>query len=184
MSPSHSLLLATSSLTAALLTTGLAAEVRVPDSKVSYEVSQDAKKQNNSVIYLDERYTDTSKSYLSLRCIGGGYLASLSSKYALFDKGQRNDLDKLYRVMYQVGSAGPLAVKTLRSYEVAGKLDLSAFTFLDPAANAAIAAGLTAGKTLRLQLKPLKTGVLTEPLNYTFEAQGFGAAATAVNQCH
>ena len=170
-------------LAALMLPFALAAEVRVPGSSVFYDVAKDAQGHNSSVVFLDELYTDTSKSYLSLRCIGGGYLASLSTKFALFSAGQRSNLDKLYTVTYQVGAAKPVEVKTLRSFEVGGQLNRSALTFLDPSANAAIASGLSAGETLRLRIVPRAGAVLSAPLGYTFPAVGFAAAAKAVNGC-
>ncbi|WP_161882615.1 hypothetical protein [Deinococcus alpinitundrae] len=170
-------------LTVLMLTPALAAEVRVPGSNVFYAVSKDAQGHNSSAIFLDELYTDTSKSYLSLRCIGGGYLASLSTKFELFSAGQRSSLDRLYTVTYQVGAARPAKVRTLRAFEVGGQLNRSALTFLDPSANAMIASGLSAGKTMRLNIVPLAGAVLSAPLNYTFPASGFAAAAQAVNGC-
>ena len=170
-----------------LVTTAQAAEVRVPNSRVSYVLEQNGQGANTSIIYVDaqqETATSGPRNFLSLKCDGqGGFFFTLNTRGTLYGAGQEDKLSALYQVQYQIGSAAPRGVSGLRAPTSGGKLLTGALSLNGTDVNDAIGKALDDGQTVRLTLTPTDQAPASGKLDLSFSGKGFKTATTAANGC-
>ncbi|GGK37421.1 hypothetical protein GCM10008955_34140 [Deinococcus malanensis] len=156
-----------------------AAEVTIPNTRVSYEVTKDPiSDRNTSSIYLDEQSSDT---YVEFVCTDGIPVFYLHTGNLLMTQAEY-DQDKIPALTYRVDSQTARVVPAA-SLEEAEDMDddthLTSLAVTDR--NDALMLSVFRNAQTRVALRVTRSG--GRELTYMFPVRGFTQALKAVNNC-
>lgn len=156
-----------------------AAEVVIPNTKVSYEITQDPiTDRNTSSIYLDENSSDT---YVEFLCTKGVPVFYLHTANLLLTQDEY-DQDKIPALAYRVDSQQVRVVPAAlleESEDPEDETHLRSLAVTDK--NDALLLNAFRNAQTRVALRVTRSG--GRELTYTFPVKGFAQALKAVKNC-
>lgn len=158
-------------LLAALGSSAVAADKKVPGTSVSYRV-QTAGGNNTSMVFVDAANERSGKTYLAVKCGGGSYSISLHSRDPLAKS------EGALQVIAEQSGEAHRADGLVRIDRETGKVTV--WDALGDANEGMLVSMFQTGSPMKLTVQ--RVGLA--PLTYTFRTNGIVAALDAVNRCH